>query len=68
MTMIHNFEVVDLESSLNPLTWLWHKVTTSPILTQKLSKYMKLTNIAIIRVLGFMENERTFNIFSFMKN
>jgi hypothetical protein len=70
MTMIHNSKVVmrDQENSLNPITRLWHKLTTSPILNHKLSKYMKLTKIAIVQVLGFVENENMFNTFNFMKN
>jgi hypothetical protein len=50
MTMIHNSEVVmhDQENNLNPLTWLWCKVVTSPIINQKLLEYMKLTEIIAV--------------------
>jgi hypothetical protein len=34
----------------------------------KLSKYIKLVEIVTIQVLGFIEDEWTFNIASFMKN
>lgn len=69
-TMIHNSEVVmcDFESNLNLLTQLWHKVTTSPTLNHKLSKYMKFAKIVVIQVFISIENEHTFNTFNFMKN
>jgi hypothetical protein len=70
MTMIHNSKVVmhDQENSLNPITRLWHKLLASPILSHKLLKYMKLTEIAIFQVLGSVENEHMFSTFNFMKN
>jgi hypothetical protein len=70
MTMIHNSKVVmhDYKSNLNPMTRLWHKVTASPTLNQKLSKYMKLVEIADVQVFSFVENKRTFSTFNFMKN
>ncbi len=68
MTMIHNFKVVMCkESSLNPTTRLWHKIITSPILHHKLLEYMKLIEIVVVQVLGFVEDEHTFHIVSFMK-
>jgi hypothetical protein len=49
MTMIHNFKIVMCEeSSLNPTTRLWGKITTSPILNHKLLEYMKLTKIIVV--------------------
>lgn len=70
MTMIHNSKVVmcDQENNLNPSTQLRCKVTTFPILNQKLSEYMKLAEIAVIQVLSFIENKCTFSTLSFMKN
>jgi hypothetical protein len=54
MTTIHNFEVVmhDFENNLNPMTQLGCKITASPTLNWKLSKYMKLIEITIVQVLG----------------
>ncbi len=70
ITMIHNFEVVmhNQDNSLNPITKLWHKLTASPILNHKLSKYMKLTTIVVAQAFGYIENEHMFNTFNFMKN
>ncbi len=57
MTTIHNFEVVmhDSENNLNPMTWLWCKITVSPTLNQKLSKYVKLPKITTVQVLSFVK-------------
>jgi len=70
MTMIHNSEVVmcNQESSLNPITRLWHKLIASPILNHKLSKHMKLTEIVVVQMFGSIENEHIFSTFNFMKN
>ncbi len=67
--MLHDFEVVlRKENDLNPLTKLWCKVFSFPILNHKLLEYIKLVEIAIVQVLSLDENNQTFNIFSFMKN
>ncbi len=46
---------VDSENNLNPMTWLWCKITVSPTLNQKLSKYVKLTEITTVQVLDFVK-------------
>jgi hypothetical protein len=38
------------------------------ILSEKLNDYNNLANIAMVQVLGFVEDERTFNNLSFMKS
>jgi len=35
---------------------------------KKLNEYNKLVDIAMVQVLGFVEDERTFNNLSFMKS
>lgn len=70
MTMIHNFKVAmcDFESNLNPMIWLWCKITISPTFKHKLLEYMKLAKMIDVQVLGFVEDKHTFNTFNFMKN
>jgi hypothetical protein len=70
MTRIHSSEVVmrDSENNFNPMTRLWCKITTSPTLNQKFSKYMKVTKITTVQVLGSVKNKCTFNTLNFMKN
>ena len=53
---------------INPLTHLWHRIEASSLLCHKLSKFMKIINLAIVVVLELVEDERTFNNLSFMKN
>jgi len=38
------------------------------LLIQQLSEYMKLVEITIVLLLGFMEDEHIFSIFGFMKD
>jgi hypothetical protein len=54
--------------SLNPLTRLWRRIEASGLLRQKLSEFMKVVELAVVTVLGSVEDERTFSTLSFMKN
>ena len=53
---------------LNPLTRLWRRVEASGLLWRKLSEFLKVVELAVVAVLGSVEDERTFSTFSFMKN
>jgi hypothetical protein len=53
---------------LNPLTRLWRRLEASGLLRHKLSEFMKITELAVVIVLGSVEDERTFSTLSFMKN
>jgi hypothetical protein len=55
-------------SNKNLVSRLWMMINSSPIQICKLSEYKKLVEIAIIQVLGFMEDERNFSNLAFMKN
>jgi hypothetical protein len=54
--------------SLNPLTKLWRMIDGSTMLRYGLSEYLKLAEVAIVLVLGSVEDERTFSTLSFMKD
>ena len=54
--------------SLNLLTHLWHRLEASGLLRHKLSEYLKIVELAVVVVLGSIENEHTFSTLSFMKN
>jgi hypothetical protein len=54
--------------SLNPLTKLWRIIDGSTMLWHGLSKWLKLAEVAIVFVLGSVEDERTFSTLSFMKD
>ena len=53
---------------LNPLTRLWRRLEASGLLRHKLSEYLKVVEMAVVTVLGSVEDKRTFSILSFMKN
>jgi hypothetical protein len=54
--------------SLNPLTKLWRIIDGSTMLRHGLSEYLKLAEVAIVLVLGSVEDEYTFSTLSFMKD
>lgn len=53
---------------LNPMTRLWRKVGGNPLIQLKMGKWLKLAEIAIVTMMGSMEDERLFSNFSFIKN
>ena len=56
------------DAPLNPLTRLWRRIEANALLRNKLSEYMKIVELAVVTVLGSVEDERTFSTLSFMKN
>jgi hypothetical protein len=54
--------------TVNPLTKLWRIIDASNMLRHGLSEYLTLAEIAIVLVLGSVEDERTFSTLSFMKD
>jgi hypothetical protein len=52
----------------NPLTMMWHLVITSQILVSNFLKYMKLAELAMVHIIGSVENERCLSTLAFMKS
>jgi hypothetical protein len=52
----------------NPLTKLWQKVNQNSLMVQRLSEFIKVTEIAVTAVFGSVEDERTFSTLGFMKS
>ncbi len=52
---------------VNPIVQMWLKIIFSSILVYKLNDYLKIVEIALVHVLGLVEDERIFNNLSFMK-
>ncbi len=66
--MSHNVEAVVHEpSNVNLVTRMWLKIQSFPLLVLKLSEYIKVVEIAMVQVLGLIEDERIFNNLVFMK-
>ncbi len=55
-------------SDVNPVTRMWLKIQSSPLLVLKLSEYIKVDEIIMLQVLGLVEDEKTFNNLPFMKS
>jgi len=54
---------------LNPLTHLWWYLDSCIVLKVKaFPEFYKLDEVAIVQVLGFVEDERCFNSLAFLKN
>jgi hypothetical protein len=69
LIMSHNVEgAITKHLELNLVTRSWMKINSSPILSEKFNEYNKLAETTMVQMLGFVQDERTFNNFSFMKN
>ena len=53
---------------VNPLTKLWRTLDGNSSLGKNFGEYLKLAQIAIVHVLGSVEDERTFFALSFLKD
>ncbi len=52
----------------NPLTKMWHLVTTSWILVSNFLEYVKLVKLAMVQVVGNVEDESCFSTLAFKKS
>lgn len=52
----------------NPLTKLWIKLSKNPIFCDRICEWFKVAQIAIVTVVGSVEDERTFSTVAWMKN
>jgi 2-C-methyl-D-erythritol 4-phosphate cytidylyltransferase len=61
-------KVIDGDVKSLNLTKLWRIIDDSTMLQHGLSEYLKLAEVAIVLVLGSVEDEYTFSTLSFMKD
>jgi hypothetical protein len=59
---------IALSFDTNLLTKMWHLVTTSRILVSNFFYYVKLVELAMVLVVGSVEDERYFSTLAFMKS
>jgi hypothetical protein len=52
----------------NPLTKMWCLVTTSQVLVYNFLEYVKLVEMAMVQIVGSVEDERCFSTLAFMKS
>ncbi len=55
-------------TNINPLTCMWQVIHASQLLSNVFREYLKVVKIAIVHVLGFVEDEGYFNFVAFLKN
>jgi hypothetical protein len=53
---------------VNPFTCLWKVINVFHLLSNIFLEYLKLAKIAMMHVLGSIEDERCFNLVSFLKS
>jgi hypothetical protein len=53
---------------VNPLTKLWREFDANSALSTSFPEYIKLAHIAMIHLLGSIEDERTFSSLTFLKD
>ncbi len=53
---------------INPLTWIWWVIHASKLLSNAFLEYLRVAKIAVVHVLGFVEDERCFSFVAFLKN
>jgi hypothetical protein len=52
---------------VNPITKLWRTFTSFQILKNKILEYIELVELAIVQIIGFVEDEHCFYMLNFMK-
>ena len=69
LTMLSNARAaMEPPFDCNPLTRLWKGLDAATCLTHHFSEYMKLAEMAIVHVLGSVEDERVFSSVAFLKS
>jgi hypothetical protein len=69
MTMKNQAVVtMQLPLNLNPVTWLWHMISSFRILCHNPPEYFMLAKIGSIIVWGSVEDEKCFSILKFLKS
>jgi hypothetical protein len=47
--------------TMNPMTRLWRRLSSSQMIAHKMPEYVKLAEIAMVEVIGCVEDERCFS-------
>jgi hypothetical protein len=69
MTMKSNADkMLEPPYDVNPVSKLWQKLGCNGLLFSKLSKFIRLAEIAITTVMGSVDDERTFSSLKFIKS
>jgi hypothetical protein len=58
---------MDQPMDFNPISRLWKKLTSNALLCARLSEFIKVVELVVVQIMGFVEDERTFSTLTFMK-
>jgi hypothetical protein len=59
---------VENSFGFNPLSRRWQKLASNALLASKLSEFVKIAEVAVVTILGSVEDERTFSTLNYMKS
>ncbi len=67
ITMMFNAQwVMDQSMDLNFMFRLWKKLSDNGLLCAWLFEFMKVTKLAVVQIMGFVKDEKTFSTLTFM--
>ncbi len=52
---------MDQKMNLNPMSCLWMKLFTNPLLCVMFNKFMKVVELVVVQIMGIVEDEKAFN-------
>jgi hypothetical protein len=52
---------------LNPMSKHWEKLSNNVLSCAQLFEFMKLVELVVVQIMGFVEDERTFSTLTFTK-
>jgi len=58
---------MDQPMDVNLVSRLWKKLFLNALLCAQLSEFMKVAKLVVVQIMGFVKDERTFSILTFMK-
>jgi len=68
ITMMSNAQwAMDQPMDVNPMSKIWKKLYSNALLCVWLSKFMEVAKLAMVQIMGSMEDERKISIMKFMK-
>jgi len=68
MTMMFNAQwAMDQPTDLNLVSRLWKKLSSNVLLCAQLFEFTKVAKLAMVQIMGFVEDERTFSTLTFVK-
>jgi hypothetical protein len=58
---------MDQPMDLNPMFIVWRKISSNALLCAQPSEFIKVAKLAMVQIMEYVEDERTFSTLIFMK-